>query len=306
MSSYHNSHRHGHHHHPSVSFEDSAPTTTTGMDSDLMNGGPVGPFDGEYVNGHSTNGTTSPSTPGFHKMSHAHLDDDPQHHHTSPLPKKKLFSTGDEDEEEEEDEGPSSVRTETWPGAPLPPLNGIKHRGPRNKQHFHPHSRHPAPSTGGHPSRSHTYTRVPPKATDTKADTAYPRISRPVELLRSSYDCVVIGSGYGGAVAASRAARAGESVCVLELGKERWPGEYPVDVASALDELHYSGTVPSSSSASSVAGALLGGRSVEEGDPTGMYHLMFGKGQNAMVCNGELFLFLSLPFVLCGEMPSMN
>ncbi|KAL1897428.1 hypothetical protein Sste5346_004165 [Sporothrix stenoceras] len=42
--------------------------------------------------------------------------------------------------------------------------------------------------------------------------------------MRSSYDCVVIGSGYGGAVAAARMARAGQSVCLLELGKERWPG----------------------------------------------------------------------------------
>ena len=51
---------------------------------------------------------------------------------------------------------------------------------------------------------------------------AYPRISRPVELLRHSYDVVVIGSGYGGGVAASRMARGGQSVCLLERGKERW------------------------------------------------------------------------------------
>jgi NADPH-dependent 2,4-dienoyl-CoA reductase/sulfur reductase-like enzyme len=50
----------------------------------------------------------------------------------------------------------------------------------------------------------------------------YPRISKPVELLRHQYDVVVIGSGYGGGVAASRMARGGQSVCVLERGKERW------------------------------------------------------------------------------------
>lgn len=50
----------------------------------------------------------------------------------------------------------------------------------------------------------------------------FPRISRPVELLRHTYDVVVIGSGYGGGVSASRMARAGQSVCVLERGKERW------------------------------------------------------------------------------------
>jgi hypothetical protein len=51
---------------------------------------------------------------------------------------------------------------------------------------------------------------------------AFPRIGRPVELLRHSYDVVVIGSGYGGGVAASRMARGGQSVCLLERGKERW------------------------------------------------------------------------------------
>jgi hypothetical protein len=50
----------------------------------------------------------------------------------------------------------------------------------------------------------------------------HPRISKPVELLRTSYDVVVIGSGYGGGVAASRMARGDQSVCVLERGKERW------------------------------------------------------------------------------------
>jgi len=49
-----------------------------------------------------------------------------------------------------------------------------------------------------------------------------PRISRPVELIRPTYDVVVIGSGYGGGVAASRLARGGQTVCLLERGKERW------------------------------------------------------------------------------------
>ena len=50
----------------------------------------------------------------------------------------------------------------------------------------------------------------------------FPRISLPVELMRDTYDVVVIGSGYGGGVAASKMARGGQSVCLLELGKERW------------------------------------------------------------------------------------
>lgn len=52
--------------------------------------------------------------------------------------------------------------------------------------------------------------------------TKFPRLSRPVPLIRPEYDVVVIGSGYGGGVAASRAARAGKSVAILELGKEKW------------------------------------------------------------------------------------
>jgi hypothetical protein len=54
------------------------------------------------------------------------------------------------------------------------------------------------------------------------ASQQFPRISKPVELLRPSYDVVVIGSGYGGGVAASRMARGDLSVCMLERGKERW------------------------------------------------------------------------------------
>jgi len=56
----------------------------------------------------------------------------------------------------------------------------------------------------------------------TKQSQKFPRLSRPVELLRPTYDVVVIGSGYGGGVAASRMARGGQSVCLLERGKERW------------------------------------------------------------------------------------
>ena len=54
------------------------------------------------------------------------------------------------------------------------------------------------------------------------AGKTFPRLSIPVELMRHEYDVVVVGSGYGGGVAASRMARGGQSVCLLELGKERW------------------------------------------------------------------------------------
>ena len=60
----------------------------------------------------------------------------------------------------------------------------------------------------------------------------FPRISKPVELLNHTYDVVVIGSGYGGSVAASRMARARQSVCVLELGREQWRECFPLHIQS--------------------------------------------------------------------------
>jgi cholesterol oxidase len=51
------------------------------------------------------------------------------------------------------------------------------------------------------------------------------------------YSVVVVGSGYGGAIAASRIARAGRDVCVLERGKELHPGEYPNSGLSALRQI---------------------------------------------------------------------
>ena len=53
------------------------------------------------------------------------------------------------------------------------------------------------------------------------------RLSSPKGTVGSHYDVVVIGSGYGGSVAASRFARSGLRVCVLEKGREYAPGEFP-------------------------------------------------------------------------------
>jgi cholesterol oxidase len=53
------------------------------------------------------------------------------------------------------------------------------------------------------------------------------RLATPIENIEDQYDVVVVGSGYGGSIAASRMARAGRSVCILERGVERQPGEYP-------------------------------------------------------------------------------
>ncbi|XP_078687057.1 uncharacterized protein LOC144919475 [Branchiostoma floridae x Branchiostoma belcheri] len=65
----------------------------------------------------------------------------------------------------------------------------------------------------------------------------YSRLSKSnLASVRPHYNVVVIGSGYGGSIAASRAARAGVSVCVLERGKELQPGEYPDTLSEASQE----------------------------------------------------------------------
>lgn len=63
------------------------------------------------------------------------------------------------------------------------------------------------------------------------------RLSKPPEQMKPAYEIVVIGSGYGGGISASRMARAGREVCLLERGKERWPGEYPDTLAEATKNM---------------------------------------------------------------------
>jgi cholesterol oxidase len=75
------------------------------------------------------------------------------------------------------------------------------------------------------------------------------RLSSPIERLKSHYKIVIVGSGYGGGITASRMARAGQEVCILERGKEFQPGdfdskhqlikpgEYPDTQAEALREV---------------------------------------------------------------------
>lgn len=46
------------------------------------------------------------------------------------------------------------------------------------------------------------------------------RLSSPISRLKNYYTIVVVGSGYGGAISASRLARAGQTVCVLERGRD--------------------------------------------------------------------------------------
>jgi cholesterol oxidase len=74
------------------------------------------------------------------------------------------------------------------------------------------------------------------------------------------YDAIVIGSGYGGGVAASRLARMGLRLAVLEQGRLWRPGDFPTTGKARLKTLRLTGRAP------------------QLGDPTGLYYLSVGKG----------------------------
>ena len=67
------------------------------------------------------------------------------------------------------------------------------------------------------------------------------RLATPLSALKSHYDVVVVGSGYGGGVTASRLARAGRKVCVLERGREYPTGSFPSRFPDLRKELMVSG-----------------------------------------------------------------
>ncbi len=67
------------------------------------------------------------------------------------------------------------------------------------------------------------------------------RLSMPASKLKAHYDVIVVGSGYGAGVAASRLARCGRKVAVLERGREFLPGDFPEAWRSASAETQMTG-----------------------------------------------------------------
>ena len=91
------------------------------------------------------------------------------------------------------------------------------------------------------------------------------RLSRDLDRLKPRYDAIVIGSGYGAGVAASRLARMGLSVAVLERGREIPVGEFPDSVPDAVREFQY--TI----------------NGVHEGRRTGLFDLHVGRDVHVLV-----------------------
>ena len=91
------------------------------------------------------------------------------------------------------------------------------------------------------------------------------RLARELDQLQASYDAVVVGSGYGAGVAASRLARMGFSVAVLERGREFAIGEFPDTLPEATQELQY----------------VFKGR--HEGKRTGLFELHYGRDMHVLV-----------------------
>jgi cholesterol oxidase len=82
------------------------------------------------------------------------------------------------------------------------------------------------------------------------------------------YDAVVIGSGYGGGVAASRLARMGLRLAVLEQGRIWRPGDFPITAKSRRKATRLTGRAP------------------KLGDPAGLYYLSVGKGLTVFGASG--------------------
>ena len=91
------------------------------------------------------------------------------------------------------------------------------------------------------------------------------RLARPLDSLKPRYDAIVIGSGYGGSVAAARLARGGKRVAVLERGREFATGEFPSRFPDLRKEMRVTG------------------RSFSSGSDTALYDVRLGDDMHVLV-----------------------
>lgn len=91
------------------------------------------------------------------------------------------------------------------------------------------------------------------------------RLGKSSQDLGKHYDVVVVGSGYGGGVSASRLARAGKKVAVLERGREFLTGEFPSRFPELRSELR------------------LSGKSMSSGSPTALFDLRIGDDIHVLI-----------------------
>ncbi|MEL6289937.1 MAG: GMC family oxidoreductase N-terminal domain-containing protein, partial [Pseudomonadota bacterium] len=96
----------------------------------------------------------------------------------------------------------------------------------------------------------------------------HPLRARPLDALAPHYDVVVVGSGYGGGVAASRFARMGLRVAVLEQGRLWHPGDFPTTIGARRRAMR------------------IEGRRITLGDPTGLFRMTAGRGMSVFAATG--------------------
>jgi len=91
------------------------------------------------------------------------------------------------------------------------------------------------------------------------------RLARTAEGLKPRYDVIVVGSGYGGGVTASRLARAGKRVAVLERGREVATGGFPARFPDLKNELQVTG------------------KRLRTGSPAGLFDVRVGEDMHILV-----------------------
>jgi len=91
------------------------------------------------------------------------------------------------------------------------------------------------------------------------------RLAKTLDQAQRHYDVIIVGSGYGGGISASRLARAGKKVAVLERGREFLTGEFPQRFPDIRHEMR------------------VRGKRVNIGSETGLYDVRLGQDMHVLV-----------------------